>query len=79
MANSLGMNLKKGNKLVMRDGRVAVMGTELFGAMSDNPGTEIAIEIDGVETLDDGYEIDDDATMRRFSKENGWEFCTKGD
>jgi len=41
------MNLKKGNKLVMRDGRVAVMGTELFGAMSDNPGTEIAIEIDG--------------------------------
>lgn len=73
MANSLGLNLKKGDKLVMNGGEVAVMGTELFGAMSFTSGTAIAIEINGREMRADGYDIDADATMRKFSKENGWE------
>jgi hypothetical protein len=72
MANSLGRNLKKGDKLVLNDGIEAVAGGELFGSMSFTAGRALDVEINGQNYRRDGYDIDAAETERRFGKENGW-------
>jgi hypothetical protein len=72
MANSLHRNLKVGDKVVL-DGPVdAVIDSEMFGCMSFTRGTAIGVTINGQSMRADGFDIDAQATLQRFAKENGW-------
>lgn len=72
MANSLKLNLKKGDKVVMRGGEVAVCGGECFGSFAFTAGRALDIEIGGRTLRADGYDIDAEESRRRFAAENGW-------
>lgn len=73
MANSLNRNLKKGDKVVLNGGLVAVCGGECFGSLAFTSGTCLDVTIDGQFRRADGFDIDAEATLARFSKENGWQ------
>ena len=72
MANSLGRNLKEGDKVVLHGGVEAVCGGQCFGSMSFTIGRALDVSINGRPTRADGYDIDADETMLRFAVANGW-------
>ncbi len=70
MANSLNRNLKVGDKLILSNGaQVAVVEPIMFGAMSFTSGTALAVS--GYGRIS-GHDIDAEATVTRFAKDNGW-------
>lgn len=72
MANSLGRDLKKGDKLILRGGVEAVAGGECYGSFTFTAGRALDVEINGQPYRHDGFDIDKEETERRFAKENGW-------
>lgn len=73
MANTLGINLQVGDKLVMVDGSTATVCEPLmFGAMNFTAGSALIVEQGGVRFRTSGYDIDAPATRSKFSNENGW-------
>lgn len=73
MANTLGRNLKAGDKLVMANGAVVEVAEPLlFGAMSFTSGSALIVEHHGDKIKTSGYDIDAEATRKQFTVKNGW-------
>lgn len=76
MANALNLNLKIGDRLVMKNGQHVEIDCDMFGCTSFTSGTAIGIKpIDGSAESgyrDDGYAINKAATMKEYAKANGW-------
>jgi len=72
MANSLSIDLKKGDKIVLKGGIVAEAGGECYGSFTFTTGRCLDVYINGKPYRHDGFDIDREETLKRFSKENGW-------
>jgi hypothetical protein len=71
--NSLGRDLKKGDKVVLRGGQTFVCNGEGFGCFEVCSGGAIFGELNGENCRIEGVQIDAKATMRTYGAENGWQ------
>lgn len=72
MANSLNRNLKPGDKVVLVGNVEASIDLHTFGCSSFTAGTALSVIIGGLSYRADGYDIDAEKTVKRFSEHNGW-------
>jgi hypothetical protein len=73
MANSLGRDLKRGDKIVFQNGQIGICGGQCFGSFSFTSGTALDVTINGHSVKANGYDIDAEATVKKFAKDNEWE------
>lgn len=72
MANALRRDLKKGDKIVFEDGTEAICDGSGFGRLANTRGSGLFVQIGENVVRADGFDIDVEKTLSRFSSENGW-------